>query len=175
MSETPVLFLDFDRTLFNTEQFYDWLGDDVSAQLSALMSGELLAENFSAMLFPEVISFLAIARTHYHLVILTFSTTPELQRIKLRESGILKYVDEVIITERDKGLEAKEYLSLKHKSALMHYFVDDTESKIHEVYAQNRNITCYLIDRSKSEMTVLDNGVLVICDLAMLANHLKMR
>lgn len=157
MEQKPILFIDFDRTLFDTNQFADWLGEDAEARLTAITKGELTPPDFSTMLYADAIVFLSAVRKNYTLVILTFASLRKVQQLKVEGSGLMGYVDTVIITEGDKGEEVKNYL-LEHKlEGVGHAFVDDKESNIVRMHAANPSVQCFLIERNPSE-TLMTKG-----------------
>ncbi|MEK7118495.1 MAG: hypothetical protein AAB869_02685, partial [Patescibacteria group bacterium] len=67
----PILFLDFDQTLFDTEQLRAWLGNDIEARIQAIEQGELELPDMTAMLYDDTLFFLNAARTSYRPVLLT--------------------------------------------------------------------------------------------------------
>lgn len=129
----PVLFLDFDRTLFDTERFYEWLGEDRYAQILALISGRREAPDYASFLYPETLEFLRVMRPRYRVVLLSYSVNLLLQRRKVRESGVASLCDDVLIVQKDKGSAATEYLSRFAPSAWRHVFVDDEQGNISDV------------------------------------------
>ncbi len=147
MHRKPVLFLDFDRTLFDTGQFYDWLGDDRFERILGITGGTIEPPDFSAYLYPDTLSFLKTARKTHRLVLLTYATNAPLQRRKVRDSGITPLLDDVVISSRDKGLEAKEYLARIGDPGWEHAFVDDAPKHISEMKAMNPDIRTFRIER----------------------------
>lgn len=129
----PVLFLDFDRTLFDTEGFYAWLGEDRYAQTLALLSGRRAPPDFSTFLFPETLDFLRTMRAHYRLVLLSYSVNTVMQRRKVRDSGVAPLFDDILIVQCDKGAAATEYLSRFAPTAWRHVFVDDEPGNISDM------------------------------------------
>lgn len=157
MTQKPILFIDFDRTLFDTNQFAEWLGEDAETRLTAIEKGKLTPPDFSTMLYDDAIVFLEAVRKDYTLVILTFATLRSVQERKVKDSGLTKYVDAVIITEGDKGEEVKKYLAKHKQTGLGHAFVDDKESNIVSMHTANPSVQCFLIERSQSD-TLMTKG-----------------
>ena len=149
----PIFFIDFDRTLFDTEKFYTWLGADVYQRIDAIVEGKLTPPHFNTMIYDDVLEFLKFARTKYHLVLLTFlkveySTNPVLmQQLKINGSGVAPYFDEIIITTKDKAIRAKEFLITHEKEGEEHLFVDDEMGNISRMKEENPLTTCYLMSR----------------------------
>jgi FMN phosphatase YigB (HAD superfamily) len=154
MQEKPYLFLDFDRTLFDTELFYNWLGEDVDTRITALLIGTTTPPDWKTMLYPETIEFLQTAKKDFHLVVLTFSTVQKLQEMKLRDSGVLALVDDVIITDGDKGAAAKSYIDKKGIRLRANVFVDDKEGMLREMHTRNPEVRLFLIERNRVERTL---------------------
>lgn len=179
MEHKPILFVDFDRTLFDTEQFIRWLGEDIEERFIALENGTLPPPDFASMLYPDAIPFLEEARKKYTIVILTYATSHAMQERKVTESGIRAFVDDVIITEGNKGEEAKNYLALHDSGPSMHAFVDDKESNIEDMNAVNPSVQCFLIERFVGE-NLIERGegktspiCITVSNLRQLVQYLK--
>ncbi len=147
MHRKPVLFLDFDHTLFDTEQFYEWLGVDRFEKILGITSGKVTPPDFASYLYPDTLPFLNSARKTHRLVLLTYSINQMLQRRKVRDSGIVPLLDDVIISHRNKGLEAKEYIVRIGDPGWEHGFVDDAPLNISDMKAENPDIRTFRIDR----------------------------
>ena len=153
----PVLFLDFDRTLFDTDQLYVWLGEDRFSRILALTGGHILPPDFASYLYPDSIEFLTRMRQTYRIVILTYALNTILQRKKIRGSGILPYCDDVLIVAGGEGIlsgkgeAARAYLKRVGDSGWEHTFVDDLPENIDEVKRINPHIRCVRIDRVPSK------------------------
>jgi FMN phosphatase YigB (HAD superfamily) len=160
MKHKPVLFLDFDRTLFDTDQFYDWLGEERFSRILDLSAGKIEAPDFRAMIYPDTISFLEQAGEAYRLVLLTYTVNIALQRRKVRGSGIVPFFDDIIMTQGSKGLEAKKYLTRMDASGWSvctdcagraggeHVFVDDAPENVDDMKTINPEIATVRIDRT---------------------------
>lgn len=162
----PVLFLDFDRTLFDTDKFYDWLGPDRFGRILAITGGTLTPPDFSTYLYEDTVPFLKhMAKTH-RIVLLTYAVNTVLQRKKIRGSGIVPLLDDVIITEGEagnktgKGVAAAEYLARIGDPGWEHAFVDDAPENIDEVKRLNPEIRCIRIDRVPQAQGIVHEGML---------------
>ena len=147
MHRKPVLFLDFDHTLFDTEQFYAWLGEDRFEKILGITSGKVDPPNFASYLYADTLPFLNTARKTHRLVLLTYSVNQMLQRRKVRDSGIVPLLDDVIISHRNKGLEAKEYITRIGDPGWEHGFVDDAPQNISDMKTENPDIRTFRIER----------------------------
>ncbi len=149
----PVCFIDFDRTLFDTEKFYTWLGEDVYKRIDDIVEGKLPPPHFNTMVYSDVEDFLTFAHTRYHLVLLTFlkveySSNPVLmQQLKINGSGVAKHFDDIIITTKDKAVRAKEYLITHGRGDMQVLFVDDELTNISRMKEENPEVVCYLMRR----------------------------
>lgn len=159
MKHQPVLFLDFDRTLFDTDQFYDWLGEDRFSRILDLSSGKIEAPDFSTMIYADSLPFLQKAKETYRLVLLTYTVNTALQRRKVRGSGLVPFFSDIIMTQGSKGFEAKKYLEHMHGSGWPscpdcagreggeHAFVDDTPKNLDDMKQVNPEIKTIRIER----------------------------
>lgn len=147
MKQKPILFLDFDRTLFNTDQFYDWLGVDRYSRILDLLAGTIDAPDFSMMVYADVTPFLVKAKKTHRLVLLTYSLNTTLQRRKIRGSGLVSFFDDVIMTQGSKGIEAKNYLIRTEHAEKGHTFIDDTPKNIDDMKTENPEIRTVRIER----------------------------
>jgi hypothetical protein len=154
--QKPILFLDFDRTLFDTAQFYDWLGEDVETALQAFVEGRSAEPDFVSMLYGDTLPFLLRARCTHQLVLLTYTMNTPLQEKKIRGSGVAPYFDRIIMThgtregKTGKGKAAKDYLAT-HQSVGKNLFIDDALVNIAEVKSMNPELRCVQIVRAVSQ------------------------
>lgn len=172
----PVLFLDFDRTLFDTDQLFDWLGPNRFERILALTAGEIDPPDYASYLYPDTVQFLKQVRSSHRLVILTYAVNIVFQRKKLRGSGILPLVDDVVIIHGEvlnrtgKGAEAKAYLARIGDPGWEHTFVDDLSNNIDEMKRENPDIRCIRMDRVSLAQGVLHDGLMspdnIVCSLA---------
>jgi len=147
----PILFLDFDRTLFDTELFYEWLGAEESGRIDSLLAGNISGPDFAAMLYGDTRDFLLAMKENYSTVLLTYSTRTPLQELKVRESGVIPLLDEIIITQEAKGNVIKEYLGKlgNHSTPnAMHVFIDDDRQNIESVKMNMPSVFCVQINRN---------------------------
>ena len=149
----PVMFLDFDRTLFDTDKFYEWIGGDSVERILKLTSGAITPPDFSLFLYADSIQFLRWVRATHQLVLLTYTVNTTLQKKKIDGSGIVPLLDEVIMVSggeeglSGKGVAAKNYLLHINKPEWEHIFIDDSPQNIDEVKQINPKIRCIRIDR----------------------------
>lgn len=166
MNIKPVLFLDFDRTLFDTDQFYDWLGENRFERILKISSGELAPPDFAEYLYADTLEFLKTAGKTYRLVLLTYALNTVLQRKKVRGSGIIPLLDDVIMTQGNasgqtgKGDAALDYLKRIGDSGWEHAFVDDAPENIDEVKRHSPDIRCIRIDRTPLAQGALHDGLM---------------
>lgn len=144
----PVLFLDFDRTLFDTDRFYEWLGDERFSRLLDLAAGKIEAPDFAEMVYSDTIPFLKRAKETHRLVLLTFAMNTALQRRKVRGSNLVSYFDDIIMTQGAKGQEAKNYLERMGDTGWEHAFIDDAPLNIDNVKMVTPHVKCIRIDRT---------------------------
>ncbi len=157
----PILFLDFDRTLFDTERYYLWLGEPRKENNQALIDGARPLPDFSQFLFPDAQDFLTTAKEKYTIVILSFvkldysPQQPMLQMEKIRGSGVSDYAADIIVTIDNKGKEAKHYLNEHSRMDESFVFVDDEPAHLSSMQAQNPNAVCVHLDRGGASTGIL--------------------
>ena len=155
----PVLFLDFDRTLFDTDKLYEWLGKERFTRILELTGGVIDPPDYASYLYPDTAPFLKKMRASYRLVLLTFAQNTKLQRMKVRGSGIVPLLDDVIITIGDeqgqtgKGDAIREYQKRTGDSGWEHIFVDDNPDNLREVKIMNPDVRVIRIDRPSVPFT----------------------
>ena len=116
------IFLDFDRTLFDTERFYNSLE---LTYIEGIIAGNIGAD-FSQFLYPDVRSFIWNVRAagfYCHLV--TFGRR-SVQECKFKLSGLEPYFDQMFYVEQ--GIKAeiiKNYLNSVVSFEKV-VFIDDT-------------------------------------------------
>lgn len=154
----PVLFLDFDRTLFDTAQFYEWLGKDAE---SILLEGKRDEPDFASMLYPDTLLFLKSARRSHALVLLTSTANQLVQKRKVYGSGIVTFLDDIVIVDgvkgdySGKGPAVMTYLSRAETAPSGHVFVDDLPESVSEVKTFNPKVRCVWINRARGENKIL--------------------
>jgi FMN phosphatase YigB (HAD superfamily) len=135
----PILFLDFDRTVFDTEEFILWLGTDRIRTMMQLSTGMIPSPDFARYLYSDVQTVLPVLRETHRIVILTYAKMVPLQRKKLRGSGIVVLVDDIVITTGDtegktgKAEAISRYLEAHGDFGWNHIFVDDEQANLDEV------------------------------------------
>ncbi len=147
MKQKPILFLDFDRTLFDTDRFYDWLGVDRYSRILDLLAGTIAAPDFSLMIYPDTVPFLEEVKKTHRLVLLTYTVNTTLQRRKIRGSKLVPFFDDIIMTKESKGIAVKNYLIRTEHSEKGHTFVDDTPKNIDDMKMENPEIRTVRIER----------------------------
>ena len=176
MHRKPVLFLDFDHTLFDTEQFYEWLGEDRFEKILGITSGKVTPPDFASYLYSDTLPFLKAARKTHRLVLLTYSINQMLQRRKVRDSGIVPLLDDVIISHRNKGLEAKEYITRIGDPGWEHAFIDDAPLNISDMKTENPDIRTFRIKRTplsgKALASMPIEADVVVSNLSEVLTHL---
>ncbi len=116
------LFLDFDRTLFDTEQFYNSLE---LAYIEGIVTGEIGAD-FSKFLYPDVQSFIwNVQAAGYTCHLVTFGRR-SVQECKFKLSGLEPYFDQMFYVEQGSKADViKNYLD-SGVSCEKVVFIDDT-------------------------------------------------
>ncbi len=143
----PLLFLDFDYTLFDTAQFYEWLNPDPQTKLADLLAGRISGPDFKSMIYPDTLEFLHKVHDDFHVVILSYGLD-ELQNLKLEGTGIVSFADEVIITKESKGKMALEYFERTQKDPKTAVFLDDRAEHVSDVKLSVPEVKCVLLERT---------------------------
>lgn len=161
--QKPVLFLDFDQTLFDTDQLRDWLGDDIDAAIARIEAGTLEFPDLSAMLYPDTLPFLQAAKTTHRLVLLTTASHPIYQQKKVHGSGVTGHLDDLLITpyvsgNAGKGVAAKDYLHARALFDGSHVFVDDLAENLFDVKVAVPHIRSIRIKRASGEAEALPHA-----------------
>lgn len=123
------IFLDFDRTLFDTEAFYNSLE---LTYIEGIIAGQLGAD-LSRFIYPDVISFMCNAKeAGYYCHLVTFGSR-NIQECKVKLSGLEPYFTELFYVERgSKAAVIKNYLD-SDVSCEKAIFVDDTIEHLERV------------------------------------------
>lgn len=154
------LYLDFDRTLFDTERFK--LSN--SAEKEGFEYGEL-----SNFLFSDVISFL-VEYTKNKPEIITFARDRKWQEEKVLSSGIGQYVQSIHIVEGVKG----EFLALLLENIPQSepiWFVDDDPTQLLSVREHCPHVVC--VQMARYAEPKIENIPHYVADLSELATLLK--
>jgi|GEM_PF-2479425 len=113
--QKPVLFLDFDLTLFDLGRFMrDYLGmrhEEHSVKFKEFLSSTPTTD-ISTFMYEDSVPFLRRARETHTLVLLSRARSfPEYQRKKILGSQVAEHLDDIIVTPNDdKGLFALPFL-----------------------------------------------------------------
>lgn len=135
----PVLFIDFDRTIFDTSILDDALGEDTASRMAEILGGRATDPDYAAMLYADTRRALGALREAYHLILLTHAGivwSREFQRRKVERSGVAAMVDEVIITMGMKGEEARAYFEKTGTAPEGTVFLDDLPEQISDMKAR---------------------------------------
>lgn len=116
------IFLDFDRTLFDTESFYNSLE---ITYIEGIISGAIGAD-LTKFLYPDAVSFLQYCRNaDYSCHLLTFGRR-NIQECKFKLTNIETYFDQLFYVEQGSKAEViKNYLE-SYVSCEKAIFIDDT-------------------------------------------------
>lgn len=120
------LFLDFDRTLFDTEVFYN------SLELTYIegIAANIIGADFANFLYPDVIRFMCNCQKEGYLCHLVTFGRRSIQECKVKFSGIEPYFNQLFYVEQgSKAQVINNYLKLE-VSCEMPIFIDDTISHL---------------------------------------------
>lgn len=125
------IFLDFDRTLFDTEAFYHSLE---LTYIEGIIGGQIGAD-FSRFLYDDVVSFMCNAREVGYLCHLVTFGRRSVQECKVKLSGLEPYFKELFYVEQgSKAAVIKKYLD-SGVSCEKAVFIDDTIEHLEQVRA----------------------------------------
>ena len=129
LEDVKHIFLDFDRTLFDTEAFYRSLELN---HIEGVVTGQL-GTDFSHFLYNDAISFMCNARkSSYQCHLVTFGRR-SVQECKVKLSGIESYFVHLFYVEQgSKASVIKNYLD-KEVSCEKAVFIDDTIEHLEQV------------------------------------------
>lgn len=129
-----IFFLDFDRTLFDTEKFYNALERALIVPEDVLSISDI--KNF---LYADSLPFLDERKVAGDSLILASRGTIIIQKTKAEQSGILAYLSDALYVEpgTSKGSAIQAYLAehpvVEGEKA---FFLDDTITELEEVQKQ---------------------------------------
>lgn len=155
--QKPVLFLDFDRTLFDLDRFMgEYLGyrhEEHSVRFKEFLTSSPTMD-ISAYLYPDSIPFMIRARATHTLVLLSRGRNfPEYQRKKILGSRVTEYLDDIIVTPNDdKGLFALPFLPnymLGGEEPKGYMFIDDNVDALKSMQVIAPYVKRLYIDRKK--------------------------
>ncbi len=156
------IFLDFDRTLFDTEQFYNSLE---LTYIEGIIAGSIGAD-FSRFLYPDVLSFiLNVREANFSCHLVTFGRRG-VQECKFKLSGLEPYFDQMFYVEQgSKASVIQTYLEIGIPGTVA-YFVDDSVEHLSVVATQVPVVTPIRICRPGAKGSkVLDDRFTTIQSL----------
>jgi FMN phosphatase YigB (HAD superfamily) len=131
------IFLDFDRTLFDTERFYNSLE---LIYIEGIIAGNIGAD-FSKFLYPDVLSFIWNSRKAGFVCHLVTFGRRNVQECKFKLSGLEPYFDQMFYVEQGSKADViKKYLDSGVSCEKM-VFIDDTVEHLEAFAAQFPNST----------------------------------
>lgn len=163
--QKPVLFLDFDLTLFDLGRFMrDYLGmrhEEHSVKFREFLMSSPTAD-ISAFMYEDSVPFLRRARETHTLVLLSRARTfPEYQRKKILGSQVAEHLDDIIVTPNDdKGLFALPFLPNVPEGASTpegYIFIDDNLEALRSMNRVAPFVRTLHIDRFKKEGLISDD------------------
>lgn len=120
------LFLDFDRTLFDTERFYKVLEEN---QICSILE-ETADLNFKDLLYPDAEFFLKkCVSLNLNIFLLTYGNR-KIQEYKFKKTGISGYFTGEIYVEAGEKADFIKNLLSETVSRENIYFIDDTISHL---------------------------------------------
>ncbi len=150
-TDRPICFVDFDRTLFDTEALYRILrgmGDpheSIAEKVQKIEDGIVPTPNMQELFFKDIHQFLKRMTLSHNLVLLTYSTTPRFQKMKIDAVDIAGFFSDIRITDQPKWTVMNEYIGNNNKK--LHMFIDDQEDNIRETLMHIPHMHCFLIDQ----------------------------
>jgi hypothetical protein len=147
----PILYLDFDRTIFRTDDLFDALklgGVDIHTLVCE--TAPFCENELSQFIYPDALCFLRQYSGERHLISsYTHRTTLKpsneaFQQKKVVASGIVPLFTKVHIIGEDKG----PYIARKFGRDATGIFVDDLTDHLWSVTQRCPGITCIHIDRA---------------------------
>ncbi len=143
------IFLDFDRTLFDTERFYSEL-ERSFLLLPALLARESSLQEF---LYPDTLPFLVAHKAH-DLVLVTRGI-PALQRLKAEKSGVLAHIPRALfVAEGTKAKAIQEHVA-SHPLQEPAYFLDDLPEELAAVRQELPNVSVVRMRRLQARTSSL--------------------
>jgi FMN phosphatase YigB (HAD superfamily) len=147
------VFLDFDRTLFDTNglitlmQKYEPSVQMGTASFISILEHEV--HNLHTLVFPDVKPTLDTLRSNgYRIVLMTTAENPTAQEIKIHGSGIAHYLNDTIIVPGLKGEAIAEWLTKYDSAEDMHYFIDDVPTILIDAQKRNPRLITFRIERA---------------------------
>jgi predicted phosphatase len=128
------IFLDFDRTLFDTERFYTMTE---ATYIQSISKGEIL--DLKSFLYPDVIDFLQWCKGHGHCCYLLTFGGRSIQESKFLACNISEYFEEMFYVEQGRKVD---YIKNAFKSRVSYeniVFIDDTISHLEDFVSEIPN------------------------------------
>ncbi|XKT74497.1 MAG: hypothetical protein ACJKTH_00145 [Patescibacteria group bacterium UBA2163] len=123
-----LFFLDFDRTLFNTEAFYNALEADF-----ILGTQNVTLSDLSPFLYDDVSGFLAAWKKAGHELVVVTRGVEEVQKAKLENTRLISRITEALyVTEGGKSEAIRRYLA-QHSENTPAVFADDSLNELADV------------------------------------------
>ena len=150
----PILFLDFDRTLFDLSrlmgEYFGFAHKDHYPKMRAMITAPTIPD-LSPFLYPDTMPFLEEMQETHHLILVSRAQSfPEYQRRKVVGSGITSALDHIYysVDDETKGVVIKDVLSdAKQSLRERSRFIDDNIAPLLAVKRMNPEIGVYIIDR----------------------------
>lgn len=156
------IFIDFDRTLFDTNRFYN----EHERFIFESKPRTAFTSNFARFLYDDVLYFLQWCRENgHHCDLLTFGSR-EVQGAKFELCNIAEYFTETFYVEQGSKVDAVySYISQFPDEKIV--FIDDTFEHLEAFHVKLRQTTCLLMKRTRSEGSeLLKSAFPVISTLA---------
>ncbi|MEK9200843.1 MAG: HAD family hydrolase [Patescibacteria group bacterium] len=133
-----ILFLDFDRTLFNNERFYNAL------EFGLIFSEKaVVVDNLGEYLYEDTIDFLKKRKSLGDKLVLVTRGNLIVQKTKAEKTSVLGLVDHDIYVEKpkSKGEAISEYIQESELDSEKMVFVDDTIAELEDVMNTCNNVS----------------------------------
>lgn len=180
----PTIYLDFDRTLCNTDQLYHLLGFRAGVTLSSEERVSLveLARKRSkdidwpSLVYGDTFPTLRALHEHFRIVIVSFATIEDFQRMKIDASGVGSIVDAIFVVDGDKSkaiLRDQEGRNVQSGG----YFLDDRLEHVHDVRTVLPGITSVAMCRPdalgslETRIGAIAEGIPVVQNLDEFSEH----
>lgn len=157
-SEKPTIYLDLDRTIYDTDQFYALLHFHTdSKKLTPEQRAEVLRMfemseqeiDWKSLVYPDTIQGLILLRTRYRVALVTFSPQVQFQHMKIVRSGIEPYIDASYVVDGNKSEAIRKDRAIIGNTTRQ-YFVDDRLDHLADVRSEFPDITCVAIARPRA-------------------------
>jgi len=132
-----IFFLDFDRTLFDTEKFYNAL------ERALIVPGNpVTVEDLARYLYADSIPFLEERTRAGDICILVSRGEVVIQKTKAENSAIIPYLSDALYVGpgKSKGDAIQTYLNM-HPGTQKSFFLDDTITELEQVAEKCSDVT----------------------------------